>query len=304
VSTWREEKRKDRASEAEQARLDAITAAEVETIRAAAFAESQRAADEQQRQHEREAEQAKAAADGLRREQRREALAALRTWAAGHVVDLLIYPLALVSAVMAVPAMAAYGAQQYGNATGYALPVISELGMWAFALAVMVSRRANSERPVFLLQAGVYVFGAVALGLNVLHGLDRGLDAAVVMGVASVAGVVAHQLVTASPRRTCDERDAARIARLTRRKVIRVRRAAVRAAVAEIDAQGGARLVFEPGRFVLAGRTRLERAIVPGLPVTTAMDDDLEGLDRELADLLTAEECGVTGCYRRRSERG
>jgi hypothetical protein len=206
-------------------------------------------------------------------------------------VDLLIYPLAVVSAVMAIPAMAAFGHDVYGTAAGYALPIITELGMWAFAIAVQYTRRRHPDRPVWALQLGVWAFAATAAVLNALHGLTRGVDAGVVMAVASVAGVMAHQLVTAAPRRSRAERDAVRTSRRAARKVAAVRGAAVRAAVAEIGEDGMARLMFTPGRYRLRSRwgirKELAAASTPGQRVLEPSWDDL---DRELARLLANPE--------------
>ena len=51
--------------------------------------------------------------DTAAREQRRAARkarwAAAQVWASEHTVDLLIYPLAIASGVMAIPSMADYG---------------------------------------------------------------------------------------------------------------------------------------------------------------------------------------------------
>jgi hypothetical protein len=200
-------------------------------------------------------------------------------WATEHTVDLLIYPLAVVSAVMAIPSMAKFGIETYGNATGSVLPLLSELGMWAFAIAVTISRRRNAGQPVWALQLRVWTFAAVAFALNVLHGLDKGLSAAVVMGVASIAGVVAHQLLTAGPRRSRADRTEARIARRAVRKTARIRAAAV----AEIDSEGSATLVFAPGRYTIGKRGRLTAAIVQGLPVEPIAD-----LGDTLGDEVTA----------------
>jgi hypothetical protein len=282
--SWRDERRRDRAAEAEQARANAMNAAEVEAIRERARAEIDRTAHEQRRE-------ARVAGKDAARRRRVRLLIAARAWMAGHAVDLLIYPLALVSAVMAVPAMAAFGYDVYGTAAGYALPVITELGMWAFAAAVQYTRRRHPDRPVWALQVGVWSFATVAAVLNALHGLARGVDAGAVMAVASVAGVMAHQLVTAAPRRSRAERDAARMARREARKVAAVRAAAVRAAVAEIDQDGTARLVFAPGRYRM-DRRRLTAAAVPGLPVTPVLDTAWDALDRELSDLLTDPDPG------------
>ena len=260
--SWRDERRKDQAATAEQARADAVAAAEVEAIRTRTQVEAHQAVTEQRERQRRQDAADRQAAREQARARRRAGLADLRVWASVRVVDLLIYPLAVVSALMAVPAMAGYGRDVYGNATGYALFCITELGMWAFALAVQVTRLRFPERPVWALQIGVWAFTAVAFVVNFGHGYqgspdlttDGGPLAGLVMGVASTAGVVAHQLVTAAPRRSRTERDAARVTRREARKLARVRRAAVRAAVAEIAADGTARLVFTPGRYALEHR--------------------------------------------------
>lgn len=254
-----EQRRADKAASAEQARLNADAASQRRIREQAAQAE-QRRTDQQ-----------------ARATRRRERFARLRAWAGAHRVGLLIYPLALASACMAIPAMAAYGIQVYGNATGLVLPVLSELGMWAFALAVEHTRTSDPDRPVWALRAGVGVFAAVGFGLNLAHGLDTGVSAGVVMGTASIAGVAAHQLVTAGPRRTRTERQEARLQARTDRKLAKIRRAAVGQAGAKLDEHGGAQLVFTPGRYVLTRGThgRLVTAIdtgteTSGIPVDAA----------------------------------
>ncbi|WP_216210589.1 hypothetical protein [Amycolatopsis aidingensis] len=294
MSTWRDERRKDRAAEAEQKRADQLAEAEAEAVRMAAMAEANRAATEQEHERERARAEARRAERAERAARRRAVVSGLRRWAAGHVVELLIYPIALVSFVLAAPAMAAYGSEVYRSVLGAGLPLITELGMWAFAVAVQVTRHRTPQRPVWALQVGVWTFSAVAFGLNLLHGLTVGWSHGVVMGVVAVAGVVAHQLTVASPPRSRAERAEARIARLAERKTMRVRRAAVRQAVAEIDADGCARLLYAPGRYVLGkgralGRRTLVSAIVPGLPIEAPIDDELAALDRELSDLLAAD---------------
>ncbi|RBM12129.1 hypothetical protein DI005_33255, partial [Prauserella sp. PE36] len=284
--SWAEQRRADRAAAAEQARLDADAASARRIREREALAEQARR-DEQARTQQRQAERAE------RRARRGAKRAALRSWAAAHTVDLLIYPAVLVAFAMAGPSMAAYGAEVYGSALGWLLPGISELLMLAFAVAVLIARRTDPARPVGMLQAGVWVFAALSAGLNFLHGLDQGWSAGVVMAIVAVSGIAAHQLTLATPPRPAAERAAARIARREARKVARVRRAAVRHAVAEIDADGTARLVYTPGRYVLTGRRgrRLETAIVPGLPVDQdpTSPTEVADWDTALADLLTRE---------------
>jgi hypothetical protein len=267
VPDRRAQRRLDDAARAEEARKNAVVLAEIETTKDAARAERERADAEHRARLLRQDRAEKAASREMARARRSARVVAVRGWMTGHVVDLLIYPLALVSAVMAVPAMAAYGYSLYHSATGLALFFITELGMWAFSIAVHITRHRHPERPVWALQVGVWAFTAAGFGVNFGHGLQATGSAfdGGVMGLASVAGVIAHQLVTASPRRSRTERNAARMAARVARKVTRVQRAAVRTAVAEIEADGTAWLVFTTGTYTLNGWHRLA-------PVTTPAD--------------------------------
>lgn len=294
TGTWAERRREDRAAAAELARRDADAAAE-----RALHAEAVRAEIADRRRTEQTARDQAARAARVEqtrraRAERRKRAAARRAavvaWAGAHRVDLLIYPLAVASAVMAVPAMAAYGISVYGSWTGAVLPVLSELGMWAFALAVQSRRRTHPGAPLWALQAGVWAFAAVAAGLNVAHGLDNGLSTGLVMGVVSVAGVIAHQLVTAGARPA----RRARPVRAAERKLRAARRAALRAAVAEIDTDGDARLVHAPGVYRVRrdrlGRAHLAPHTTPGLPV----DDDGGDLAAEVSAWLADQTPGLS----------
>lgn len=275
TETWAQRRREDQAAAAERARRDADAATEralhAEAVRAeiAERRRSEQAARDQAVRVARVEQSRRARAERRKRAAARRA--AVGVWAARHRVDLLIYPLAVASAVMAVPAMASYGVALYGGPTGAVLPVLSELGMWAFALVVQSRRRTHPGAPVWALQVGVWAFAAVAAGLNLAHGLDQGVSTGLVMGVVSVAGVVAHQLVTAGAR---PARRPGTV-RAAERKLRAARRAALRAAVAEIDTDGDACLVHAPGVYRVR-RDRLGRAhlaphaATPGLPV----DDD------------------------------
>ncbi|WP_326945778.1 hypothetical protein OG439_40645 [Amycolatopsis sp. NBC_01307] len=267
MTSWAEERRANRAADAEQNRQNADAAIARKLREQAARAEQART----------NAAAAAKLAD-KQRETRRAArvamLARVTGWLSTNRVRLPIYLLALVSAGMAVPAMAGYGLDTYGDVTGAALPALSELGMWAFALAVEVSRHRHPDRPVWALQLGTWVFAGVGFTLNLLHGWHRGWDAALVMGIVSIAGVIAHQLAVASPPRSPAERAACRIERKALRKVAKVRAAAVRTAVAEIDATGTARLVFTPGRYTLDGR-RLAAVIEPDRHAGDVLADEV-----------------------------
>jgi hypothetical protein len=108
------------------------------------------------------------------------------------------------------------------------------------------------------------------------------------MALVSVAGVTAHQLVTAGPRRSRAERDAARLGRAASRRKLAARRAAVRHALVHLDDDGSATLVYEPGTARLArrwGRIRLAPAPAP-LRTREPGWDELAGLDDELAGLV------------------
>ncbi|KJE25546.1 hypothetical protein FF36_00162 [Frankia torreyi] len=260
MSTWAEQRRAERADARAQARLDDdAAAARARQDRAAAADLADRA--RQQRRAD--------------RDRRR---AAGRAWRAAHAVDLFIYPLAVVAAAMAIPAMAAFGLHIFG-ATGLLLPVLSELGMWAFAGAVTTSRRQTPDRPTGWLTAGIGVFAAVGFGLNFAHGLSKsGIVTGLVMAVVSVAGVAAHQLVTATARLTRAERAAARLARAAARREHTARRIATRRAVVALAADGTATLLYTPGTYQ-PRRRRLVPTVVPGLPVTDGWDAALVDLD-------------------------
>ena len=136
--------------------------------------------------------------------------------------------------------------------------------MWAFAIATTWTIRHHPDRPTWHLRAGTWTFAAVAAALNFTHGLTgpgtHGAGVGVVMALVSVAGVVAHQFITAGPRRSRAERGQARIDRAVARRELAARRAAVRHADAVLDENGHARLIYQPGTVTLTrrhGRTRL-----------------------------------------------
>ncbi|WP_163554277.1 hypothetical protein [Candidatus Frankia alpina] len=201
MSNWAEQRRADRAAAAAKRRAD--VAAEREQNRADAAAASA----------ERRTElAARTRASEKRRADARRRRAELVAAAGAHMVEVLVYGLAVVCAVMAIPAMAIFGWDLYGP-PGLLLPAVSELGAWAFAGAVMVSRRAHPDRPVRWLVVGIGVFAVTGAALNFAHGMsgdDGGLTRGLVMAVVSVAGIVAHQLAVAVPPRSRAERAAAR----------------------------------------------------------------------------------------------
>jgi hypothetical protein len=238
--SWADERRQDRVSELR-------TQAEIResALRLQAELAAGRTARRETARKTRKAERAEA------RQKRSE-----------HTAEFLIYPMAVVCAAMAVPAMASYGHRLYGDWTGAGLPVLSELGMWAFAGAVAVSQRKHPQRSTVGFTVGIVVFAAVGAVLNFLHGIDghHGIARGVVMAIVSVAGVVAHQLVVARPPRSRAERAAARLDRLAARRLTQARRTAIRRADIDLAGDGSAALVYTPGRVETAApRLRVRR---------------------------------------------
>lgn len=269
MSTWAENRRADRVAAAEQARADQQLRYEQRR--------ADKAMDAQLRQQ----------AIDHARDRRKAAWARVTAWIRAHVMDLLFIPVIVVPAVLAWTAMSVYGVKIFGPA-GVLLPLFSEGAMWVFAFAVPMAARAG--RSTGWLHVGTWTFAAVAGVLNFVHGVDQpggSIGHGIVMALVSIGGVVVHQLVHANPmrtRRTRTERAARRIERDAQQRLHRVRRAAVRQAVAELAADGTAALVYRPGTFILRGglgRPRLVPATVPGLPV--------DGLGAELADGLADE---------------
>jgi hypothetical protein len=186
--------------------------------------------------------------------------AAVVAWCQARTVDLLFIPVIGVPAALSWTGMADYGLAQFG-APGLALPALSEGGMWAFAAATTITRRKDPDKPVWHLRLGTLIFAGYGAALNFLHGLAKGgLLTAISMALISVAGVTAHQLITAGPSRSHAERDQAQIDRAVGRRERAARRAAVRSARIQLDGSGHARLVFEAGTATLS-RRRLRRRL-------------------------------------------
>lgn len=250
VGSWRDEARQDRLL---RAQIDQ----EREVARSQARIAERQAAVEARLQ----AGYARDAARQRARHARAGRRAALAAWMRSHTVDLLFVPVIGVPAALAWTGMADYGLAEYGP-PGLALPALSEGGMWAFAAATTITRHKHPDKPVWHLRVGTVVFAAYGAALNSLHGLAvGGVLTGVTMALVSVAGVTAHQLVTAGPRRSRAEREQARLGNQVARRERAARRAAVRHALVDLDEDGNARLVFEPGLATLArrrGRTRLE----------------------------------------------
>ena len=269
-SSWREERRQDR-----------LISAQVDREREAARTQARIAERQAQAQMRREEELAWSAARQQARERRAAHRADRVAWVRGHVLDLLFVPVIVVPAVLAWTAMAAYGYQLYGP-PGLLLPAFSEGAMWAFAIATTLTIRRHPDRPNWHLRLGTWVFAAIGAALNFTHGMTapsgpHGPGVAVVMALVSVAGVVAHQIITAGPRRSRAERDQARLQRVAARREMAVRRAAVRHAVADLDDDGDARLIYEPGMVALTRRRGRTRLAAPAAPETGPSAEALNG---------------------------
>jgi len=297
----------------EEARLDRAERARLELERADHRAELRMAERRATAEFRREQAEAKAEARERARAARSARFSALLAWLTAHVTDLLFVPVILVPALLAWTAMATFGASIYPVA-GYLLPAFSEGAMWAFAAATTLTTHRHPERPVWHLRAGILVFALFGMALNFLHGFSTGGPVVgAVMALVSVAGVVAHQLVHAGPRRSRAERDEARFDRAAGRRERRARRAALRSTTADMDSRGRAHLVYRSGPASLErhfGRTRLvpvtperrEIPMLPAAPVTTPdatvqPADDAPGVpsaDDRLTALETALERLVT----------
>jgi hypothetical protein len=260
MSSWREERRKDQAAAAEQARADRVAGAQIGIEQRKADNEARVAAMRVRAEQGR-----KDRAD--RRRVRAARLAKLRRWLVEEAPASIVMGSPML---LAWTAMAAYGHLIYGP-VGWILPLFSEAAMIWFALAVRRARREN--RPVGWLRVGLVVFAAQSAVLNFVHGIagpagswDRG----VVMAAVAVGGVTVHQLITAGPRtpRSRPERMRGRTARLAQRRVAAIQRAAVGQAVAEMSSDGTVRLVYRAGVVTLQRHGLLRRVrVIEALPV-------------------------------------
>jgi hypothetical protein len=236
-------------------REDARLRAELEIAREAARAEQRRLDDQAWAEERRQARAERDARKAAARARRAAAGAARRAWLRDHAVDLLFVPVIGVPGALAWDAMAAYGTTTWGP-LGVTLPLFSEGAMWAFDAAVAIRRRRDSVKPVWHLQLGIAIFAAYGAALNFLHGMavttpHHGMIVAVSMALVSIAGVTAHQLVIAGPRRSPAERELERFRRESERRQAAARKAATRMSLVDIDEQGHADLIYETGSYQL-----------------------------------------------------
>jgi hypothetical protein len=242
-------------SRREEQRQDARLRQELELQREAARAAQRRLDDQAWADQQASARAGKDGRKARRRAERDQARARRAEWLRGHTVDLLFVPVIVIPGALAWSAMAAYGASVWGP-LGFGMPAFSEGAMWAFSAAVAIRRRRSPDAPVWHLQLGVLIFALYGATLNFLHGIapttaHHGLVVAVSMAIVSVAGVTAHQLVAAGPRQSRLERELARARRAAERRQAAARKAAAARALIDVDEDGGAVLVYEPGRYQL-----------------------------------------------------
>lgn len=234
-----------------------------------------------------------------RRRRRAEQMARLRGWARDVAAQVPWLVIMGAPMVMSWAAMATYGVEVYGGPIGALLPLFSEASLLVFALAS--ARAAKEGQPTALLRLGVAIFAGVAAVLNFVHGAETSVTHGLVMAVVSVGGVAVHQLVHGRPprpRRTWQQRQEARLQRQARRRVYRLRRAAIRSATPVLRADGSVSLVYSPGALEerrRLGRTRVETVPAPAETVADEVELWLAagapGTTRE--PLGTAETGGV-----------
>jgi hypothetical protein len=198
-----------RADRREQDRQDRIVRAQIDRDREAARIQARIAEQAAAARVALDAAAARRAARAAARDDRAARLAGMAAWASAHVTGLLFLPVIGVPALLSWTAMGAFGMRLYGI-PGVTLPAFSEGAMWAFAAAVTLTLHRYPGRPVWHLRAGIAVFAVFSAALNFLHGLATptalfpGLPAGYltgsVMALISIAGVIAHQLITAGPR--------------------------------------------------------------------------------------------------------
>jgi hypothetical protein len=254
----------ERLSRREENRRDRAVAAQIERDNAAARTRMAIERDRAWFEERRTARADRAALKAAARAARARRVTALLAGTRDHKQDLLFAPVIGIPGVLAWPSMAAYGSGIWGP-LGVILPGFSEGAMWAFDVAVAIRRHQDPDKPVWHLQLGIAVFAAFGAALNFLHGMapgtpHHGLAVAVSMALISVAGVTAHQLVIAGPRRPRAERARARLERVIARRKQAARKAAARHARVRLDEDGGAELVYQPGTARLKhrfGRPRL-----------------------------------------------
>jgi hypothetical protein len=260
--SWRDERRQDRLAQAEAAERHA------DAQQKRQFAEADKA-----RQLKALDREARRAAKIAARQDRAGQLTAAGQWCRRRAEFLVMIPVIGVPGGLAWTGMADYGYQQYGT-PGLALPAFSEAAMWIFAMRTTAVRKRDPEAPIWHLRLGTVVFTGVSGALNFLHGLSTGgVVSGITMALISMAGVIAHQITTAGPRKTRQQRRADRIARKTARKQKRAEAAAINAGIVVIGTDGQARVTVRPGAAALRRRWPMRTRLVPERDVQAEIND-------------------------------
>lgn len=214
---------------------------------------------------------------------RAEKWAAVKAWVRENQ---LMTPVIATSVLLSWTGMAVFGSWVYGI-LGFLLPLFSE-GLFV-AFAVRITKARKTKQPVGRLMVGLVLSGIATAAMQAIHGLSTGSwERAAVMALVSVAGVIAHQLITADTRVKLSPADriGAEIAREIARREHTMRLAAVRQAAATLDEVGNVALTFRPGQVTLTRTRPWRRALlveaVPVQPVpqaqlrVTAVTDSFE----------------------------
>ena len=262
-----------RPSWREERRLDRLAQADADERRADARQQREFAAADKTRQLRAADRAAKRAARISARQDRGKQWEARGKWCRRHAEALVMIPVIGVPGGLAWTGMADYGYQQYGM-PGLALPAFSEAAMWVFAMRTTATRRRDPGAPIWHLRLGTAVFTGYSGALNFLHGFAAGgVVSGVTMALVSMAGVIAHQITTAGPRKTRQQRSADRIARKAARKAKRAEAAAIAAGIVVIGADGRAEVTVRPGAASLRRRWPLRSRLVPDRDVQAEIDD-------------------------------
>jgi hypothetical protein len=262
--SWRDERRRDRETAAELGERHADARLQRQIIAQKAAQELAATADD-----------AKYKKKVRTRKDRADQMGAVGTWCKDRIRHLVLIPVIGVPGVLAADGQAAWGIQQWGP-VGLILPAFSEGSMWYFALSASHARKANPDAPVWHLRLGTVVFALVGGAMNFAHGMaEGGIWQGVTMAVTSMAGVTAHQITTAGPRKTRQQRRNARLARKQARKEARVMRAAIADGTVVIGADGRSRMTVRPGAVALKRGWRGTR-LVAERDVQSEIDDITE----------------------------
>lgn len=196
LSGYYEQKRRDKAEAAQQAREDRRLEAQIRRDAEEAAAERKRrtAADraDQERRDRRDAEARRKREKAERRQLRAERMTTARIWLAAEADTAFSVALILLSVIPAIVSQvgALSGRTDPGSAT--ALALMLELGAWS--ATVGASRAMKDGRPVTPYRVAMWLCALIAAAINVSHNGGFTDWFGLVMGAASLAGVAFWEL--------------------------------------------------------------------------------------------------------------